>query len=49
MKVLKQRLDKGECSNAPNKINIYAPPWGLSTLAKELSAAARIMQALRKN
>ena len=24
--------------------NIYAPPWGLSTLVKELSAADRIMQ-----
>ena len=22
----------------------YAPPWGLSTLAKEFTAAARIMQ-----
>ena len=27
---------------------IYAPPWGLSTLAKELSAAARIMQSSSK-
>ena len=25
-------------------IYIYAPPWGLSTLAKELSAAASVMQ-----
>ena len=25
--------------------NIYAPPWGLSTLVKEFSAAARIMQS----
>ena len=25
--------------------NIYSPPWGLSTLAKEFSAAARIMQS----
>ena len=24
---------------------IYAPPWGLSTLAKEFTAAARIMQS----
>ena len=24
--------------------NIYAPPWGLSTLAKEFTAAARIIQ-----
>ena len=24
---------------------IYAPPWGLSTLAKEFSAAARIMKS----
>ena len=29
-------------------IYIYAPPWGLSTLAKELSAAARIMQSSSK-
>ena len=29
-------------------IYIYAPPWGLSTLAKELSAAARIMQSSYK-
>ena len=28
--------------------NIYAPPWGLSSLAKELSAAARIMQSSSK-
>ena len=28
--------------------NIYAPPWGLSTLAKEFSAAARIMQSSSK-
>ena len=26
-------------------IEIYAPPWGLSTLAKEFSAAARKMQS----
>ena len=25
--------------------NIYASPWGLSTLAKELSAAASVMQS----
>ena len=25
--------------------NIYAPPWGLSTLAKELSAAPSVMQS----
>ena len=25
--------------------NIYAPPWGLSTLPKEFTAAARIMQS----
>ena len=25
--------------------NTYAPPWGLSTLAKELSAAASVMQS----
>ena len=24
--------------------NIYAPPWGLSTLVKEFSATARILQ-----
>ena len=24
-------------------IFIYAPPWGMSTLAKEFSAAARVM------
>ncbi len=29
-------------------IYIYAPPWGLSTLAKELSAAAGIMQSSLK-
>ena len=29
-------------------IYIYAPAWGLSTLAKELSAAARIMQSSSK-
>ena len=28
--------------------NIYAPPWGLSTLAKEVSAVARIMQSSSK-
>ena len=28
--------------------NIYAPPWGLSTLAKELSAAASVMQSSSK-
>ena len=28
--------------------NIYAPPWGLSTLVKEFSAAARIMQSSSK-
>ena len=28
--------------------NIYAPPWGLSTLAKKFSAAARIMQSSSK-
>ena len=27
---------------------IYAPPWGLSTLAKEFSASARIMQSSSK-
>ena len=27
------------------EIIIYAPPWGLSSLAKEFSAAARIMQS----
>ena len=26
-------------------IYIYAPPWGLSTLAKELSAAPSVMQS----
>ena len=25
--------------------NIYAPPWGLSTMAKEFTAATRIMQS----
>ena len=25
--------------------NVYAPPWGLSTLAKEFSAAAHQMQS----
>ena len=25
--------------------HIYAPPWGLSTLAKELSAAPSVMQS----
>ena len=25
--------------------NIYTPPWGLSTLAKELSAAPSVMQS----
>ena len=29
-------------------IYIYAPPWGLSTLAKELSAAASVMQSSSK-
>ena len=24
--------------------NIYAPPWGLSSLAKEFTVAARLMQ-----
>ena len=28
--------------------NIYAPPWGLSTLVKEFSATARIMQSSSK-
>ena len=28
--------------------NIYAPPWVLNTLVKELSAAARIMQSSSK-
>ena len=28
--------------------NIYALPWGLSTLAKELSAAASVMQSSSK-
>ena len=28
--------------------NIYAPPWRLSTLVKELSAAARTMQSSSK-
>ena len=28
--------------------NIYAPPWGLSTLAMESSVAARIMQSYSK-
>ena len=28
--------------------NIYAPPWELSTLAKEFSAATRIMQSSSK-
>ena len=28
--------------------NISAPPWGLSTLGKEFSAAARIMQSSSK-
>ena len=28
--------------------DIYATPWGLSTLAKELSVAARIMQSSSK-
>ena len=27
------------------KIRLYAPPWGLSTLAKEFTAAARTMQS----
>ena len=27
---------------------IYVPPWGLSTLAKELSAAASVMQSSSK-
>ena len=29
-------------------IYIYAPPWALSTLVKEFSAAARIMQSSSK-
>ena len=29
-------------------LSIYAPPWGLSTLTKELSTAARIMQSSSK-
>ena len=29
-------------------MTIYAPPWGLSTLAKELSAAASVMQSSSK-
>ena len=29
-------------------IRVYAPPWGLSTLAKEFSAATRIMQSSSK-
>ena len=29
-------------------IYIYAPPWGLSTLAKELSVAASVMQSSSK-
>ena len=28
--------------------NIYAPPWGLSTLVKEFSAATRIIQSSSK-
>ena len=28
--------------------NIYAPSWGLSTLVKEFSATARIMQSSSK-
>ena len=28
--------------------NIYAPSWGLSTLVKQFSAAARIMQSSSK-
>ena len=36
----------------PNSVsvddNIYAPPWELSTLVKEFSAAARIMQSFSK-
>ena len=27
---------------------VYAPPWGLSTLAKEFSVAARILQSSSK-
>ena len=30
------------------KICIYAPPWGLSSLAKELPAAASVMQSSSK-
>ena len=29
-------------------IYIYAPPWGLSTLANELSASASVMQSSSK-
>ncbi len=29
-------------------MTIYAPPWGLSTLAKELSGAASVMQISSK-
>ena len=29
-------------------IYIYAPPWGLSSLAKELPAAASVMQSSSK-
>ena len=28
--------------------NIYAPPWGLSTLVNEFSPAARIIQSFSK-
>ena len=30
-------------------IYIYAPPWGLSTLVKELSAAGSVMQSSSKD
>ena len=33
------------CLKNATYIYLYAPPWGLSTLAKELSAAASVMQS----
>ena len=36
------------CGLSNAKFCLYAPPWGLSTPVKELSAAARIMQSSSK-